>query len=59
MRSKKSTFRVQKVHFWGVLHLPTIDPGYGPAINQNPCIEQVEIEIIYKHKVVVIITSWC
>ena len=30
MRFKKSTFWVQKVHFWGVPHLPKMDPGYGP-----------------------------
>ena len=31
-RFKKSTFWIQKVHIWGVLHLPKIDhPAYGPA----------------------------
>ena len=33
VRFKKSTFGVQKVLFWGVLHLPQIDPGYGPAVD--------------------------
>ena len=31
VRFKKSTFGVQKVHFWGVPHPPKIDPGYGPV----------------------------
>ena len=31
VRFKKSTFWVHKVHILGVLHLPKIDPGYGPA----------------------------
>ena len=36
MRFEKSTFRVQKVHFLGVLHPPKIDPGYGPDITNSP-----------------------
>ena len=30
VRFKKSTFWVQKVHFWGIPHLPKVDPGYRP-----------------------------
>ena len=30
VRFKKSTFWVQKVHFWEVSHLSRFDPGYGP-----------------------------
>ena len=35
MRSKKSTFRVQQVHFLGAPHLPKIDPGYGPVLGHD------------------------
>ena len=31
VRFKKSTFGVQKVHFWGVPHHPKIDSAYGRA----------------------------
>ena len=36
VRFKKSTFWVQKILFWGVLHLPQFDPGYGLARGALP-----------------------
>ena len=35
VRFKKSTFWVQKVHFFGVPHPSKIDPGYGPGCTFN------------------------
>ena len=50
VKSKKSTFRVQKVHLLGVSHLPTINPGYGPAYHHSTCLSCEPKMIVYSHK---------
>ena len=57
VRFKKVHFWVQKVHFFGILHLPKINPGYGPehfrigwTLNTISPLNQVTLSIYLNYK---------